>query len=212
MTAIKTQTKMLSIVPEDLPPRDAYRLMLSVVAPRPIAWVSTIGADGTLNLAPFSFFNGVGGTPPTIMFSVGQRKGKAKDTLRNVQETGEFVVNIVSEELAEAMNITSGEWEYEVNEFELAGLETAPSVDVKPPRVALAPVAMEAKVTQIVPVIGTTSTMVLGRILRYHIREEMLRSNGLVDATLVRPITRLGGDEYATIGRVFSMARPRVQQ
>ncbi len=204
------QYPMTSKVPDEMPPRDAYRLMLSVVAPRPIAWVSTIGADGTLNLAPFSFFNGVGGTPPTIMFSVGQRKGKAKDTLRNVQETGEFVVNIVSEELAEAMNITSGEWEYEVNEFELAGMETAPSVDVRPPRVALAPVAMEAKVTQIVPVIGTTSTMVLGRILRYHIREEMLRSNGLVDASLVRPITRLGGDEYATIGRVFSMARPKV--
>jgi len=209
MTAIKTQTKTLSIIPEDLPLRDAYRLMLSIVAPRPIAWVSSIGADGTLNLAPFSFFNGVGGTPPTVMFSVGQRKGKAKDTLRNVQETGEFVVNIVSEELAEAMNITSGEWDYEVNEFELAGLETAPSIDVCPPRVALAPVAMEGKVTQIVPVVGTTSTMVLGRILRYHIREELLRPNGLVDATLVRPIARLGGDEYATIGRVFSMARPR---
>lgn len=201
---------MISKIPNEMQPRDAYRLMLSVVAPRPIAWVSTIGADGTLNLAPFSFFNGVGGTPPTIMFSVGQRKGKAKDTLRNVQETGEFVVNIVSEELAEAMNITSGEWEYGVNEFELASLETMPSIDVKPPRVALAPVAMEAKVTQIVPVVGTTSTMVLGRILRYHIREEMLRSNGLVDATLVRPITRLGGDEYSTIGRVFSMLRPRV--
>jgi flavin reductase (DIM6/NTAB) family NADH-FMN oxidoreductase RutF len=201
---------MISKVPHEMPPRDAYRLMLSVVAPRPIAWVSTIGADGTLNLAPFSFFNGVGGTPPTIMFSVGQRKGKAKDTLRNVQETGEFVVNIVSEELAEAMNITSGEWEYGVNEFELANLETAASIDVKPPRVALAPVAMEAKVTQIVPVVGTTSTMVLGRILRYHIREDLLRSNGLVDVTLVRPIARLGGDEYATIGRVFSMARPKV--
>jgi len=204
------QNTMISKVPDEMPPRDAYRLMLSVVAPRPIAWVSTIGADGTLNLAPFSFFNGVGGTPPTIMFSVGQRKGKTKDTLRNVQETGEFVVNIVSEELAEAMNITSGEWDYGVNEFELANLETAPSIDVKPPRVALAPVAMEAKVTQIVPVVGTTSTMVLGKILRYHIREEMLRSNGLVDATLVRPITRLGGDEYSTIGRVFSMLRPRV--
>jgi flavin reductase (DIM6/NTAB) family NADH-FMN oxidoreductase RutF len=201
---------MISKVPDEMPPRDAYRLMLSVVAPRPIAWVSTIGADGTLNLAPFSFFNGVGGTPPTIMFSIGQRKGKAKDTLRNVQETGEFVVNIVSEELAEAMNITSGEWEYEVNEFELAGLETAPSVNVKPPRIALAPVAMEAKATQIVPVAGTTSTMILGKILRYHIREELLRPNGLVDAMLVRPIVRLGGDEYATIGRVFSMARPRV--
>lgn len=204
------EQKIISIAPDELPPRDAYRLMLSVIVPRPIAWVSTIGADGTLNLAPFSFFNGVGGTPPTVMFSVGLRKGQIKDTLRNVRETGEFVVNLVNEELAEAMNRTSGEWSYNVNEFELAGLATAPSIDVRPPRVAAAPVAMEAKVTQLVPVIGTTSTMVLGRILRYHIREGLLRPNGLVDATLLRPITRLGGDEYATIGRVFSMVRPRV--
>ena len=211
MTATTIQTKMLSIAPGDLPPRDAYRLMLSVVAPRPIAWVSSIGADGTLNLAPFSFFNGVGGNPPTVMFSVGQRKGQRKDTLRNVQETGEFVINIVSEELAEAMNQTSGEWPYEVNEFELAGLETAPSMDVRPPRVAAAPVAMEARVTQIVPVLGTTSTMVLGRIVRFHFREGLLRDNGLVDAMLVRPIARLGGDEYATIGSVFAMPRPQVR-
>jgi len=202
--------KMTSIVPDELPPRDAYRLMLSVVAPRPIAWVSSVGADGTLNLAPFSFFNGVGGTPPTVMFSVGQRKGQIKDTLRNVQETGEFVVNLVNEALAEAMNQTAGEWSYEVNEFEIAGLSAAASVDVHPPRVAEAPVAMEAKVTQIVPVLGTTSTMVLGRILRYHVRDDLLRPEGLVDATLLRPLARLGGDEYATVGKVFTMKRPKV--
>ncbi|HYO50322.1 MAG TPA: flavin reductase family protein, partial [Chloroflexia bacterium] len=108
----------LSIAPTDLHPRDAYRLFISVVVPRPIAWVSSIGADGSLNLAPFSFFNGVGGTPPTIMVSVGQRAGVPKDTLRNVRETGEFVVHIVNEEFAERMNVTSGEWSYDVNEFD----------------------------------------------------------------------------------------------
>jgi flavin reductase (DIM6/NTAB) family NADH-FMN oxidoreductase RutF len=199
----------LSIVPDELPPRDAYRLLISVVVPRPIAWVSTIGADGTPNLAPFSFFNAVGGVPPIIMFSVGQRRGTAKDTLRNVRETGEFVVNLVSQELGEAMNQTSGEWPYEVNEFELAGLATGPSVDVRPPRVAAAPVAMEARVTQIVPVEGTYSTMVLGQVLRYHIRDGLLRPNGLVNATLLRPLARLSGDEYATLGDVFAMPRPR---
>jgi len=201
---------MITIVPDELHPSDAYRLMISVVVPRPIAWVSTLGADGTLNLAPFSFFTGVGGAPPTIMFSVGQRAGRPKDTLRNIQETGEFVLNVVDEALAAQMNVTSGEWSYDVNEFERAGLTTALSVDVRPPRVAAAPIAIEARATQLVPVNETSYTLVLGRILRYHIREGLLRPNGLVDALLLKPLARLGGDEYATIGGVFSMARPAV--
>lgn len=200
---------VVSIVPDDLPPHDAYRIMVSVIVPRPIAWVSTVGADGTPNLAPYSFFNGVGGTPPIVMFSVGQRRGSPKDTLRNVQETGEFVINVVDETLAEAMNQTAGEWAYEVDEFKLAGLETAPSVDVRPPRVAAAPAAMEARLVQTVPVEGTRYTMVLGRIVRYHIREGLLRENGLVDAALMRPIGRLGGEEYAELGAIFTMTRPR---
>ena len=198
-----------SIVADELDPRDAYRLMISVVVPRPIAWVSTIGSDGTLNLAPFSFFNGVGSSPPTVMFSVGRREGGPKDTLRNAEETGEFVVNMVSEDLAEAMNRTAGEWSYDVNEFTLAELETTPSVDVLPPRVSAAQVAMEAKVTQIVPVDGTNSIMILGRVVRFHLQDELIRSNGTVDAELLRPIARLGGDEYAKLGGVFSMMRPK---
>ncbi len=201
----------ISIAPEDLSPPEAYRLMISVVVPRPVAWVSTLGADGTRNLAPYSFFNGVSGTPPVVMFSVGRSRTRGeKDTLRNVRETGEFVVNIVDHALAGAMNITSGEWPYEADEFALAGLEAAPSVEVKPPRVAAAPAAMECRLHQIIPVEGTTSTMVLGRIVRYHLREGLLRPNGLVDATLMQPIGRLGGDEYATLDRVFTMTRPKV--
>jgi flavin reductase (DIM6/NTAB) family NADH-FMN oxidoreductase RutF len=199
---------MLTIKPEDLPPREAYRLLTSVVIPRPIAWVSTLGADGTPNLAPFSFYNAVGGSPPTVMFSVGQRAGGPKDTLRNAQETGEFVLNVVDETLARQMNTTSGEWPYEVNEFEMAVLATAPSLDVRPLRVAAAAVAMEARVTQIVPVQDTTYTMVLGRVLRFHIRDGLLRPNNAVDAELLRPVARLSGDEYATISALFSMARP----
>ena len=200
---------MISIAPGDLSPRDAYRLMISVVVPRPIAWVSTVGADGSLNLAPFSFFNGVANNPLTIMVSVGQREGGPKDTLRNAQETGEFVVNIVDESLAEAMNATSGEWPYDTDEFELAGLATAPSCDVRPPRVAAAPVALEAKVSQIIPVEGATYTLILGRVVRFHIRDGLLRPNGLVDAARLRPLARLGGDEYARLEGVFSMARPK---
>ncbi len=201
---------MISIVPADMHPRDAYRLFISVVVPRPIGWISSIGADGTRNLAPFSFFNAVGGTPPTVMVSIGRRAGELKDTLRNIQETGQFVVNIVDEDHVAAMNETSGEWEYSVDEFARAGLETVPSVDVRPPRIAGVPVAMEAHLTQVVPVEGTHYTMVLGRVVRYHIREGLLRPNGMVDTTLLRPVARLSGDEYATTGKVFELARPKV--
>ena len=201
---------MTTIATDQLDPREIYRLLISVVVPRPIGWISTMGADGTLNLAPFSFFNAVGGNPPTVMFSVNRRKGVPKDTLRNAQETGEFVVNIVDETLAQAMNTTSGEWAYEVNEFEMANLTTACSMDVRPPRVAKAAIAMEAKVTQIIPVNETTYTLILGRVLRFHIRDGLLRPNGLVDASLLRPIARLGGDEYAMLGSVFEMPRPKV--
>lgn len=201
---------MISIAIDDLHPRDAARLTISIVAPRPIGWVSTLGADGTPNLAPFSYFNAVGSGPPTVMVSVAQRGDAPKDTLRNARETGEFVLSIVDEALAEQMNQTSGEWPYEVNEWERAGLAMAPSLAVRPPRVAAAPAALEARVSQIVPVEGTHYTMILGRVVYVHLREGLLRPNGLVDAELVRPVTRLGGDEYATLGRVFTMTRPSV--
>ena len=199
---------MTSLSPNDLPARDAYRLLTSLVVPRPIAWLSTLGGDGTHNLAPFSFFNAVAGSPPTVMVSIGQRQGGPKDSLRNIQETGEFVVNLVGEEIVEAMNLTSGEYEYAVDEFTLAGLETAPSVEVRPPRVAGAAAALECRATMFIPVEGSTYTMVLGQVLRYHLREGLLRPNGLVDPQLLRPVGRLAGDEYATLGRVFSLARP----
>ena len=200
----------VEVDPATLEPRDAYRLFASVVVPRPIAWVSTVGLDGARNLAPFSFFNAVGGIPPTVMFSVSARAGQPKDTLRNVRDTGEFVLHIVDEAIAEQMNRTSGEWPYEVDEFERAGLTAIASAVVRPPRVATAAVAMEGKVTQIVPVEGTQYTMVLGRIVRFHVRAGLIRASGLVDASALRPVARLGGDEYVTAGEVFEMLRPIV--
>jgi len=199
---------MPTIVPSDLNPRDAYRLMISILVPRPIAWVSTQGLDGSFNLAPYSFFNGVAGAPPTIMVAMGQRQGKPKDSLRNIQETGEFVINIVGAELAQQMNLSAGEYAYGIDEFALADLETAPSIEVSPPRVARAPAALEVKASQIIPVEGTTYTLVLGHILRYHLRDGLLRPNGLVDPKLLNPLARLGGDEYALLGDVFEIKRP----
>lgn len=202
------KNKMLSFVPAEMPDPAPYHLLTSIVAPRPIAWVSTVSADGAPNLAPYSFYNAVAGFPPTIMFSVSyrRREPKEKDTLRNVKAVGEFVSHIVDEAMADAMVQTSAEFSYGISEFEQAGLETVASTDVKPLRLAQAPVAMECRVTQIVPVEGATNVMVLGRVVRFHIREDLYRSDlGLVDTVEMRPITRLGGTvEYTRIGELFS--------
>jgi flavin reductase (DIM6/NTAB) family NADH-FMN oxidoreductase RutF len=204
--------KMISMTPETMEARAPYHLLTSIAAPRPIAWVSTINADGVPNLAPFSFYNAVAGFPPTIMFSVSCRvrtEPRIKDTLRNVQEVGEFVSHVVDEELAAAMILTAADWSPGRNEFEIAGLQAVPSIDVRPPRIALAPVAMECKVIQIVPVEGATNVMVLGRVLRFHVREDLFRRNGLVDTIKMRPISRMGGPvEYAKIGELFHLEIP----
>jgi len=207
---------MITLVPEAMPERAPYHLLTSIAAPRPIAWVSTVNSDGVPNLAPFSFYNAVAGFPPTIMFSVSYRVRKEpreKDTLRNVQQVGEFVSHVVDEKLAEAMILTAADFPPGMNEFEIAGLETVPSIDVRPPRIAAAPVALECRVTQIVPVEGATNVMVLGRVLRFHVREDLLRPNGLVDTMKMKPITRLGGSvEYAKIGELFHLEIPAVEQ
>lgn len=206
---------MISLTPETMEAGAPYHLLTSICAPRPIAWVSTINAEGVPNLAPFSFYNAVAGFPPTIMFSVSYRQQgelRIKDTLTNVQAVGEFVSHVVSEELAEAMMLTAADWPPGMNEFEIAGIQAVPSVDVRPPRVALAPVAMECQVTQIVPVQGSTNIMVLGRVLRFHVREDLLRLNGLVDTIKMEPISRMGGPvEYARIGELFHLQIPDVE-
>lgn len=201
------EQKMISLVPEEMPERTPYHLLTSICAPRPIAWVSTINALGCPNLAPFSFYNAVAGFPPTIMFSISYRmriKPPDKDTLLNVREVGEFVSHVVDKSMADAMMDTADYWPMGRNEFEVAKLGAVPSIDVRPPRIAMAPVAMECKVTQIIPVEGSTNVMVLGRVVRFHIREDLYRPNGLVDTIAMKPIGRLGGAvEYAKIGELF---------
>ncbi|MCB0209001.1 MAG: flavin reductase family protein [Anaerolineae bacterium] len=204
------ENQTITIDPSELSGRDSYRLLISAVIPRPIAWVSTVGSDGTLNLAPYSFFNAVSGDPPVVMFSIGQREGRPKDTLRNIQETGEFVVNLPDRLLAETMVKTAGEWNYEVDEFEVAGIETMPSLGVRPPRVASAPIAMEAKSMQIIPIEGSLNTLVLGRVVRFHIQESLLLPKGTIDAKLFNPVARLGSADYATLGEILTILRPQV--
>jgi flavin reductase (DIM6/NTAB) family NADH-FMN oxidoreductase RutF len=208
------------VSPSDLSHSDFYSILLNSVAPRPIAWVSTISASGDLNLAPFSFFNAVCVDPPLLAFAPGLRRpkepdtsyGEAKDTLRNIRETREFVVNIVTYELREAMNLTSGEYEASVNEFELAKVTPQPSKIVRPPRVAESPVNFECKLHQILDfsTAPTSSSLVIGEIVSIHINDAYLKQ-GRLDRNLLDLIGRMGGLQYTRTTQRFEMVRPKVE-
>lgn len=188
--------------------RDFYRLLVSCVVPRPIAFVSTTSAAGAPNLAPFSFFNAVSATPPILAVAPGFRRGVPKDTLRNLRETRECVVHVVTEDLADAMNVTSGDYAPDVSEFAVAGLTPVPSLRVKPPRVAEAPVAFECRLVQEVR-LGEASCLQLLEIVYAHVRDDLL-VDGAVDPARLRAIARLGGDWYCRTRDLFAMARPDV--
>jgi flavin reductase (DIM6/NTAB) family NADH-FMN oxidoreductase RutF len=194
-----------------LPVRDAYQWMTATIMPRPIAWVSTISPDGKTNLAPFSFFQGVTANPPTLMFvPVNNRQGVKKDTVRNIEAVPEFVVNLVSRELAEQMNATAALLPYGESEFEKFGIASAPSIHVKPLRVAAAPVAFECRLHQIVH-IGEgplAANVVFGRILVAHVRDEVLGADGRPDSHKLDLIGRLGGEDYTLTRDSFSIERP----
>jgi flavin reductase (DIM6/NTAB) family NADH-FMN oxidoreductase RutF len=186
-----------------------YHLVTSTVIPRPIGWVSSLDANGVRNLAPFSFFNGVSGNPPMLIFSVGQREGRAKDTLANVIATKEFVWNVASEHIAQNMNLTAGNYSPEVDEFVVAGLTPIPSLKVKPPRVKEAYVTMECVLAQTVPLPRSAHTIVIGEVVYMHIADEVLDAHGRVDPVKLAPIARLGGSSwYTTLGKLFEMKRP----
>lgn len=194
-----------------LSPRDAYNWMAHTITPRPIAWVSTISPEGKTNLAPFSFFNGITGSPPTLMFSaVANRGGVKKDTVRNIEATGEFVVNLVSYAQAEPMNACAALLPYGESEFEAFNIAPAYSTRVRPLRVALAPVSFECTLHTIVPVgegAGAAS-VVFGRILVGHVNDAVLGPDGVVDPLLLDTIGRLGGENYVTTRDHFTLKRP----
>jgi flavin reductase (DIM6/NTAB) family NADH-FMN oxidoreductase RutF len=205
--------------PSDLAPQDLYNILLNSVAPRPIAWVSTISPSGRPNLAPFSFFNVVCVDPPLLAFAPGLRRpkqtevsqGEAKDTLRNIRETKEFVVNIVTYDLREAMNLTSGDYDPSVNEFELAKLTTEASRIVKPPRVAESPVNFECTLHQILDfsTVPTSGSLVIGQIVSIHINDAHLK-DGKLDRNSLDLVGRMGGMQYTRTTQRFEMVRPKV--
>lgn len=209
----------MNVSPSDLSHSELYGTLLNSVAPRPIAWVSTVSALGDRNLAPFSFFNVVCVDPPLLAFAPGLRRpkstqmthGDAKDTLRNVRETREFVVNIVTYELREAMNLTSGEYDPSVDEFELAKLTPEPSRIVRPPRVGESPVSFECKLHQILDFspAPTGSSLVIGEIVSIYINDAHLK-NGNLDRNSLDLIGRMGGAQYTRTTQRFEMIRPKI--
>ena len=189
-----------------------YKVIVGSVVPRPIAWVSTISSDGMPNLAPFSFFNVVCQNPPTILFCPGVRgtDGQQKDSFSNVRDNQEFVVSLVSEDLAAAMNKTATEFPPEVDEFEYAGVTVAASKVVSAPRVAESPISFECKVSQIVEV-GDGSPgsgwVVLGEVVHIYVSDEVLLPNYRIDLDKLKPIGRLSGPRYARTTDRFELLR-----
>jgi flavin reductase (DIM6/NTAB) family NADH-FMN oxidoreductase RutF len=201
----------MTIDPTQTHPRDIYLHMVSFITPRPIAWVSTINREGQTNLAPFSFFNGVCPNPPTILFCpTNSRHGKPKDTLRNIEATREFVVNVVPDAIREKMNATSEEFPPEVSEFAACGLASVPSIKVKPPRVKESPVNLECVLHDIIR-IGEgplSGNIVIGRIVMIHADDSVLDESGQIDPAKLDTIGRMGGSIYTRTRERFEMDRP----
>ncbi len=202
---------MVTLDPASLNIAARYRLLSDTIVPRPIAFISTLSENGSVNVAPYSFFNGVSSNPPAVMFAIGFKSdGTKKDTLRNIEQTGEFVVNTVAEWMVEAMNQCGAEYPYGVSEVEQVGLTSLPSVVVTPPRIKESPVHFECRVISLHQVgrqEAGASTVVIGEIVRFHIHAAAWQA-GRVREDEIKPVSRLGGVRYSNVESAFELARP----
>jgi flavin reductase (DIM6/NTAB) family NADH-FMN oxidoreductase RutF len=207
---------MRSLNPADCQIREIYKLMTGLIVPRPVALVSTISRDGLVNLAPFSFFSGVGANPPTVLFCPSLRDGatpdapERKDTLRNVEETGEFVINVVSEAIAEAANHTAAEVPFDVDEFALSGLTPVASEAVRAPRVAESPAQMECKLLQVIYTgrEARSGVIVLGEVVRFHVRENLFE-DFRIDPAGLDAVGRMAGNTWVRTRERIEIIRPK---
>jgi flavin reductase (DIM6/NTAB) family NADH-FMN oxidoreductase RutF len=205
--------EMVSINPTSLGVAATYRLMVGAITPRPIAFVSTLNENGSVNAAPFSFFNGVSSNPPALMFSIGfTSKGTKKDTLRNIERSKEFVVNSVAEWMVEPMNFCSAEYPYGMSELEIAGLGTIASEVVAPPRIKESPLHFECRLHSLQQVgkeEAGAAVVVIGEIVRIHVSKTAWQDGHIV-AEALKPIARLGDKRYCSVESAFELARPRL--
>jgi flavin reductase (DIM6/NTAB) family NADH-FMN oxidoreductase RutF len=191
--------------PDDLARKDVYKLLTGIVVPRPIAWISTISEEGTLNVAPFSFYTAISSEPPLVCVSIGRHKNRKKDTMVNIETTKEFVINSVSEELVEQMDRSAIEFEASVNEFEQVGLTPEPSIIVKPPRVKEAKISMECKLYECLA-LGADFRLVIGQVVTFHIAEEVYVPNCKIDHTKLKAVGRMAGS-YVRTTDMFPVTR-----
>jgi flavin reductase (DIM6/NTAB) family NADH-FMN oxidoreductase RutF len=195
---------------ETLPPQDRYKILASSVVPRPIAWVTTRSRAGVVNAAPFSFFNAMGSDPPTVAIGILPREGRLKDTAANIVETGEFVVNLVSEDNAEAMNVTCIDAPPDIDELQMAKLTAVPSRSVAPPRIGEAPVSFECRILASL-VTGPLQTIVVGRVVCAHVADAFVLDARRchLDTPALRLVARMhGSGVYARSRDRFEMQRP----
>ena len=189
----------------------AYRLLVGCVAPRPVAWVTTMDAQGRVNAAPFSSFNYVATSPPMLAINIARRPGAGttKDTARNILETREFVVNVATEDDMEVMHQSAQEFPPEVSETEALGIDLLPSRHVRVPRIASSPVHMECRLEQVVPLGRGINTLYIGEVIAFHLSDQIYDGTR-VDTAAMRPIARLGGPYYSGLGEIFH--RPMLQK
>lgn len=195
--------------PARVPGPEMYRFLISAVVPRPIAFVSTRASGGGVNLAPFSYFNAISSVPPMVGIAIVGRPGDEKDTLQNIRETGEFVVNLVCEPMLAAMARTAGEWPRGTDEFEVAGLTPAPSERVAPPYVRESPLQLECRLHREIPL--GNSILIVGEIVFARVSDDVL-TEGRVDPLKLLPVGRLGGENYSLLREVVKEPRPRVSR
>ncbi|MEN3038469.1 MAG: flavin reductase family protein [Candidatus Kryptonium sp.] len=197
----------MKVDPSKLQKPQIYKLLISALIPRPIALVSTINEAGVVNVAPFSFFGGISSKPPVIYVSIDRKRdGDKKDTLKNIELNGDFVVNIVTEEISEKMNICAVDFPYGVSEAEIAGLTPVKSDLVKSPRILESPVSFECKALKIIEIGDSPSSVVFGEIVMFHIKDEIFE-DGSVNPRKLKVIGRLGGNLYTLVDNVFEMKR-----
>lgn len=197
----------MNIAPNELGRKESYKLFTSVIVPRPIAWVTTLNEDGSTNAAPFSFFMGVTSYPPRLAISVSSKMGEPKDTARNIIRTKEFVVNLVTKPNAEAMFITSGDYDYGVDELAQAKLSTGESEKISAPYIQESPVNMECKLEKIIEIGEPINYLIIGEVLLFHLDDEVY-SEGAVDPHKLQSVGRLGNPLYCNVNDIFRMERP----
>jgi flavin reductase (DIM6/NTAB) family NADH-FMN oxidoreductase RutF len=192
------------IDPAGLPAQDVYKLLVGSVVPRPIAWVTTLGPSGP-NAAPFSCYTFISTVPPMVAISCGRKDGTPKDTVSNALRAGEFVLNVVGEAFMKLMHGTSAEYPADVSEIEALAIPVEPSHLVKVPRIVGVPVSMECRVADVIEFGRLRTQLLIGEVVRFHVRQDCYRS-GRVDFEAMRPVARLGGPYYASLGEVHHLA------